>query len=251
MAILFDDASLQFLQKDSIDIADLTNFSMSIWFNSNDITSQISSMISIVDKSVSDEYYTLRLRDDKVEFGARKNGNAEVTVATSTTFTANGWHNAIATYNLVSPTNGMKVYLDGGGSNSADSPSVQNLDRTSIGVLGNLAFDQEHMSGMLACAAVWNHNGTTVLGSREIALIANGAHPFSIELNRNITEPDSLVSFIPMYVPNTRDLVSSTQMTAFNSPTVGHPEPPLGCPPLDDLVYKVRGIDKKVVTRVI
>jgi len=222
MARKFDDASSEYLERDSAPLTAYP-FTMGCWFNSNDDKVD-QTLIFLGDKDAPDEWWRIVAEGsgagDPIRLLTRAGGGEE-NAASSTGYTVNTWHHACG--RGVSATD-RSAFIDGGSKgNDTVSLTPSNIDRVSIGRIGDISPD-EFMSGSIAEAAIWN----VALSDAEIAALGKGAHPFQFQ-------PISIVSYWSLVRDDGIDWVGGFDLTAFNTPTIST-HPPLAQRPVATLI---------------
>ena len=220
MAILFDDGSTEYLKRDA-GVRDVRPTTMACWFNSNDTT--VDQVLMGEGMSALNRYWGLMAAGtwtgDPVVL-QEKCGAAVVRIAKSTSaYTANKWYHVCG---IFVGTSERTVYLDGGSKNTrADaSDTVDTWNRTSIGCSYKAGVANLPMSGLVANAAIWN----VALTDEQVAALAAGAHPFMVR-------PDAIVAYWPLYtIGHLTDIISGSDMTAFNTPATSADGPPITYP---------------------
>lgn len=214
MARLFDDAASDKLE---FDVAPLTTtpFSMGCWFNP-DVTTKSMTLMSISDKDATNQQHaliadgaTLLSAGDPVVAASR--GVTFGFASTSTAFSASVWQHALGVWGSATD---RRVYLNGGGKGTnASNKTATNLDRISIGVLGDSS-PSNFMDGLIADAALWNVS----LSDDDAAALAAGVSPLLIR-------PDALVAYWPLigaYSPEI-DEVGAFPLTLTGTAQADHP----------------------------
>ena len=163
--------------------------SFSLWFNSDSITAnQVICCIS--DTGSIGNYFAIELRGAEVgaeadAVAAVKRGTTFTQAFTTSTYSANTWHHAGATF---SSGSSFAAYIDGGskGTNTnAETPS--GLDVLVLGVLSRTT-DIAYFDGDLAEFGIWN----VELTDNEMKMLAAGVSPLHVR-------PDSLVYYLPIH----------------------------------------------------
>lgn len=233
MARLFNDASSEYLEIDQAVISDVP-CAMVGWFTSNSLLDgQI--IIGIADKDVGVRSMGIAARGDFVGdpvhawsfFGDYRAAES------SSGYSANTWHHVAG---LWASATDRRVLLDHGskGTNS-QSQTASNLDRSSIGRVGDSS-PGNYMSGRIAEAAVWdlsNWPGATGTDKADeferlvIPALAVGYSPLFFRRG--------LVAYWPLggqlsddnsanETAGDRDIIGGYDMTPFNTPSVAdHP----------------------------
>ena len=151
MARLLDDGSTQYLEIDSAVVSDEA-FTMACLFNTDDDTAN-QALMCIGDKDVANHQHALMANGDiggDVVSAQTRAGGAFTRASTSSGFTAGTWHHACG---LFIADASRKAYIDGAneGTNVTDL-TVANIDRTSIGRLGDSGSPSGYMYGKIAQA---------------------------------------------------------------------------------------------------
>ena len=211
MAYLFDDASSEYMQRDSTTITN-EPLTLAAWFNTNDVSIH-QQIMWIGDKDVDNMYWYLAVRGDvagdPVQAGTR--GTSTRTADTTTGATVNTWHHACATF---SGDTDRTAYIDGGSSaNDTASATVTGADRMSIGA-ARRSSPFGYFSGLIAECAVWN----VVLTAAEVAILAAGYSPLFVR-------PQSLINYWDLiHHPTTpKDLIDGTAITRSGADPAAHP----------------------------
>ncbi len=210
MARAFDDASSEYLELDSAPVT-AAPFTLSCWFNSDDLT--VNQMLMFVgDKDSTEDFWRLSAKGDTGGDPLRFNVNdgTSGSADTSTGYSASTWHHACA---VETASNNRACFIDGG-SKGTDATSVSPVaaDRVSIGRSGDSSPGQ-YMSGNIAEAAIWS----VALSDAEVALLAKGFSPLFIQ-------PHNLVAYWPLIRDDDNDWIGGFDLAAFNTPTVAtHP----------------------------
>ena len=185
MAILFDDASSQYLEYAGA-VRSAHALSMACWFNSDDTTNN-QSLISIGTNGGSARWALIAaggIVSDPIRAQSMNSAGSAGNAASGSGYLANTWHHAGGVF---SASNSRIAYIDGtAGSANTTSITVSGVDRTTIGAawattLGN------YMSGVIAEAAVWN----VALTSADMASLARGFCPW-------LVRPESIVAYWPL-----------------------------------------------------
>jgi len=168
-AILFDDGSSQYIGRSLVDTAIPTAAPMTMicWFNSNDITANQVLMSIAVAGAGGLSVMGLQARgdvDQKARAFLRDEIQSWVYSASSDTFSANTWHQAVAVF---ASSTSRTVYLDGvAGTPETTSCTPAGLDTIEIG-RGESSTPFGYMSGLISHAMLYNR----VLSASEIALL--------------------------------------------------------------------------------
>lgn len=218
MARLFDDGDSEYLEVDSAPVLTET-LSMACWFNSDD-TGANQGLVYIGDSGSTTHRFQLMIRGgtggDPVIARARDPG-ADGEAATSSGYSANTWHSALATF---TNDTSRAAYIDGAnkGTDSTDV-AVVGPDRISVGRAGD-ASPGDYMSGMIAEVAVWD----VALTDGDALILAAGFSPLFIK-------PENLVFYAPL-VRTDEDRIGAIGLVAVNGPTVAtHPRIIYPAPP--------------------
>ena len=201
MALLFDDASSQYLEASS---AVLTGsiLTMACWARPDDISGP-RILMALNDASSEDNYHSLGLEGGFPIARTRGTGNADAIHATAPTLNtyqhyAGVWSGAAS----------RAIFLDGINKvTDATSETPAGIDTTAIARLSTLT-PGSFWSGRVAEAAIWN----VALTDAEITQLALGVSPLLIR-------PDNLVAYWPIFTDGT-DVVGTFNATAFNGPTI-------------------------------
>lgn len=215
MAILFDDASTEYLEVNSPP-ATAAPFSMACWFRSDSVA-LTQGLMSICDKDAANHIWGLRAAGatggDPVQLSALA-GGAAASASTSSGYSANTWHHACG---VETSSTSRAAFIDGGSKGTdTTSRSPAGADRISIAREG-LSTPQLYLSGDVAEAAVWN----VALTDAEVASLGQGFSPLFIR-------PQSLVFYLPMISlvagGTQRDWIGARGMVENNTPaTSAHP----------------------------
>lgn len=225
MAILFDDASLEYLDGAS-ELATVP-FTMACWFKT-DQTALWQGLMSQVDQDGTTFHHSL-ITDGSAHVGAYTKVSGTSGAGYSfDTYSANTWHHACGVW--VSAEE-RKAYLDGAVGNTDTTVMVMaNVDAVSIGAIAR-STPYLFTSGSIAEAAIWNIN----LSANRIAALAAGAWPPSIR-------PDQLVGYWPMHNVNMiDDIVGDNVMTAYNTPVSSGEHPSIIYPHSPRVIGDVSG----------
>ena len=177
----------------------VTPFSVACWFYSDEAAHQ--TLLSISDGGNNTFYVRFRSNG-----ALRAYANGEL-AETSSTFSLNEWHHALAVF---ASSTSRAIYGDGGSKGTDTDPvTPSGINIVRIG----RAAGGEYFSGGLAEVGVWNVALTDV----EVAFLATGVSPLSVRSG-------NLVGYWPLLGPTaTGDNDFSTQnrfhLTAYNSPT--------------------------------
>lgn len=220
MARALDDTTEQYLEIDT-GIVTVPPFTLACWFRTDDVTLR-NTLIFIGDKDITWKYHALRMDGDRtndpiamVTSGATTSKQA----LTSTGASANTWHHACG---IVAADDDRRAFIDGGskGTETTDCGAVANVNRTSIGRMGDSS-PTYYLSGQIAEAAIWN----AALLDAEVAILAHGFSPLFVR-------PQSLVAYWPLIRTEDQDRVGGHHVTPYNSPTVtAHPPVLYPAPP--------------------
>lgn len=226
MAYTLDDASTQYLSNSSA-VKALVPFTMSIWFQVDDMAAHPDWLMSLSDYDRGDTQaiYGVRFRGDLGgdPIAAQQ---SNVQAITGNGCTVNTWHHA---FGVFSANDSRTCMLDGDignkGSNSvsrAASPATE----TYIGALGYNSTITVH-SGILAEAAIWG----VALTDAEGVMLSKGYSPLLIR-------PQSLLYYVRAIGRNSpeMDLVGGYDMTLNGGPTVAD-HPPIRYPVSPQLIH--------------
>ena len=236
MSILFDDASIQFAQRDETPVVSFPfAIACRIYLDDDTITQ---TLVCLTDRNSDVSYFAL-----EVEAGGKiraktvgVNGRIELAI-TGTAITPNTWHHALGIWKAEAD---VEVYIDGvsqgtspgsadgsGGINppiffdsSGGMAGPTGLDTITIGRLSTLV-PANYTSGRIAEATIWDNS--TALAADEI----NDLGPD--KLDPLLVRTDEIVFHTPLFdvVPDpTIDIIGSLNLTLFNSPVVAD-HPPL------------------------
>lgn len=217
MAILFDDAATEYLERDAAPVTAVP-LTMACWFNVDEDAKTFELMwIGDKDAAPNNEEFGLRANPaaagDPVQASIRSAGTS-VAAATTTGLTVGQWHHACG---VQSATNARAAYIDGGskGTNTSNLTPA-GLDRIAIGRSGRPT-PANYTSGNVAEAAVWN----VALTDAEIALLGKGFSPLFFR-------PEKLVFYSPLIRLAAggvqRDWIGGFDLTEFNTPaSAAHP----------------------------
>jgi hypothetical protein len=211
MALLFDDASSQFLKHNAV-VKATAPLTMSAWFYADDLanTGYICSVCLRSTAAVT-TIYGLRFRGDQGgdPISAQYDGNV---VLSSNSVSANTWHHGAAVF---ASTSSRSVYLDGTKASTADTVNVSGATSTYIGAIGYNNTDTAFFSGRIAEVAIWG----VALNDAFVDMLATGASPLIIPQH-------NLLAYWPLdgRVSPERDRVADFEMTLNNAPTYAdHP----------------------------
>lgn len=223
MAILFDDAASEYLTIASVP---MTNepITMACWFYSDSLTAG-QTLLALGDSGGVNGIFALEAAGDQggdpVRAAKGTDGGTFGIAATTSGYSANTWHHAIATF--TSDTE-RAVYIDGGsvGSNvtnitdpTADNLAVGASHRSTAGRL---------MSGRIAEAAIWD----VILSADDRAILALGFSPLFVK-------PENLVFYLPMLAlggaGTQYDWIGNRAMAEINTPATAEHPPQIIYPP--------------------
>jgi len=213
MAILFDDASSQYLVPNpTVAVVSAYPFSMGCWFRSNDAT--VNQHLLTVFQLLADNqnFWSLAARGavagDPVRFACTAAGSNNV-ADTTTGFTAGVWHHALA---VGTSATSRTVYIDGGSSATATTNLTPgSLTQTAIGGMPDTGPDN-YASADIGEAAFWS----LALTAADAASLFTGASPL-------LVRPEGLVAYWPLLGNNVGaagepDLIGGAQMNWTNGP---------------------------------
>lgn len=184
MALLFDNASTEYLQISSV--LGLTGWSITIsaWFYHDEATLQCA--VNLADGGVDTKQINLHIENTHAVFATRVNGGSVGTATTSTTGTINTWGHACGVY---ASNTSMTAYLNGGGAVESTVNVTWPLGSTPRTAIGrrSIASPDLYFSGRLAEVAIWN----VALDASEVAALAKGFSPLLIR-------PSALVAYWPL-----------------------------------------------------
>ena len=210
MALLFDDASSQYLSNANA-IVTAVPLSMAAWVY-KDSTTATGSIISI-GASATLAHMTMRYNSNEDVVAMSRSVLAGANSASSSGAGSNDvWVHAAAVF---ASSTSRSAYRDGGNkaTDVVDTTPLL-LDRIYIGQDANSA-GSNFMSGRMAEPAIWN----VALSDADFADLAKGYWPPMIR-------PDALVAYWPLYgrASPEPDLIGAFDMTLNNAPTqVEHP----------------------------
>ena len=209
MAYLFDDASSQYIENLSA-IVTGAPFSISCWFNSDDIT-QVQTLVDIGDKDLSSDvqHHALLIVSSQVWALSQNVTNAQA-VDTGAAMSSNVWYHAAGVW---TNNESRAAFRDGGNKGTEGTLKLPSgLDCTRFGKRAN-AVNTQYLSGKLAEVGIWD----VALTDAEIAILGRGYSPYTVC-------PQSLVFYLPL-VRGISDMSESLRtLTAYNTPTVSaHP----------------------------
>lgn len=188
-------------------------FTLACWFNSDNIgISQV--LMSVGDTATADNYHYLRaagsVAGDPIQAGSAASGTAR-NAATGTGYSASTWHHACGVFAAAAD---RAAFIDGGskGTNT-QSTSPAGLDATAIGRL-ETSTPANHMSGMIAEAAIWD----VALTDAEVALLAAGYSPLFVR-------PQNLVAYWPLIGRTSPEIdpIGKFEMTVTGAVVAAHP----------------------------
>lgn len=212
MSRLFDDAASDRLTNANAVIVGYP-FTLACWFNSDNIgISQV--LMSVGDTGTADNYHYLRaagsVASDPVQAGSAAGGTAR-NAATTTGYSTNTWHHACGVFTAAAD---RAAFIDGGskGTNT-QSTSPAGVDATAIGRL-ETSTPANHMSGMIAEAAIWD----VALTDAEVALLAASYSPL-------LVRPQNLVAYWPLIGRTSPeiDTIGRFEMTVTGAVVAAHP----------------------------
>jgi len=173
--------------------APLTNepFTISCWFNSDDVTT--GACLVSLSQGVSDSVgWGLEARGDVANDPVRARKGATAYAVTTTGFSAATWHHACGVW---AADNDRRAYLDGGGegTDTANIADPVTPDRLTIGCHGDYSPSNFH-KGRIAEVFIWN----AALAANEILMLANGGHPWMVR-------PGNIVFAMPLFGTTTAE----------------------------------------------
>jgi hypothetical protein len=181
---------------------------MCCWFNSTSIL--VNQGLLAIQRASDSDYFGLaasgNVAGDPVVAYINGASAGNVTLSTTTGYSANTWHHACAVFTSATS---RAVFLDGGGkTTNTTSRTPTGLTKLNIGVYqaGGSAFDA--IAGSIAEIGIWND----ALTDAEVASLAKGVSPALIR-------PQSLVRYRP-FVRSTQCVRSNTTLAATGAPTV-------------------------------
>ena len=187
-------------------------FTMACWANPDNVTVDHTAMAMQLDSAANEAYLLVLaggIAGDPVRARARS-AAANANSNTSTSFTSGAWQHVCAVF---TSTSSRTAYLNGGGAVENTTLSVPaGMDKWRIGSRGTIANDWTN--GKIAEAAVWD----VALTATEVAVLATGAHPFTVR-------PGSLVYYNPIigkFSPEI-DLISGNNTTVTGAVAFAHP----------------------------
>lgn len=213
MAILFDNASSEYMEVDSAPVT-AAPFTMGCWFYSDE-TSGSSTIMYLGNKANTTSYWRIDAALDTANdpLAMVVSESTPTTTNTSTFITQNTWMHACLS---VTSATDRTIYLNGGGAvQSTTSRAPSGADRLSIARFGG-STPSQYFSGRIAEPFVYN----AALSAADIALLAAGASPFFVR-------PNALVYYLPMIALGSTtqtDWIGGRVMTEANTPvTAAHP----------------------------
>ncbi len=185
------------------------------WARAPDVTTHHIPLIAVVDKDAADHIVRVDFRGDRAGdpvsvFINGDGGPAIDDLNTTTGYSANTWHHLCV---VSGSGTSHAVYLDGGGkATSSGTANLANLDRVSIGRIGDSTpFDS--YDGEAADCAIWN----VALTDAEVLELAARRSPLSVR-------SDKLVFYSRMIRDEDVDIVGQLSLTPTGSPTIAeHP----------------------------
>ena len=214
MGILFDDASSQYLQRDSAPVTDAP-FAMLCWGNCDDQTDDCC-LVSIGDKDSATEWWAATLRgglaNDPLRFYAIDGTTGYVD--TTGPFTANTWEHYCA---VEAASNSRLVYINGGAEGtSSTEKSPDGADRVAVGRTAD-STPGDYMSGTIAEVAIYQLTGGAFT-AQELGALAAGCSP------RMVRSGELVAHWRLRTNTDLADTIGSYDLTAYNTPTTGtHP----------------------------
>lgn len=193
------DGTTQYLTKS---ITESLPFSFACWFNS---TSAATNQVLVAEYTASANSAVMDVNAGNV----RAFVSSGTTATSSTSYSANTWNHACATF----ASGGSAVYLNGGGKGTGTVTSIGSPTATYIGSkLGTGIF----FSGQIAFAAIWN----VQLSDVEAAALGGGADPRRVR-------PQALIEVVPLVFSGAVGFsyISSTAWTLGASPGLGASNP--------------------------
>lgn len=181
--------------------------SIACWFQTDDVTPD--QMVISVGDATPDDMWGIELNNSPQVVRAKcYDGGVFQHAESGTTYTADTWHHACATF--ASDTS-RTIWLDGAGEGSnATGSSPGASDEIAIGIHIDRASDP--LSGMIAEVGIWS----TTFTIAEALQLAAGYSPL-------LVRPESLVCYIPL-IRGLGSVVGDFGLTASGSPTaVAHP----------------------------
>lgn len=184
MAILFDDASSEYLEYAGA-VRSSQALSMACWFNTDDNTIG-QALISIGTNGGVAKWVLSaagNVASDPVRATSFNTGGTSAASST-TSFSMNTWHHAGAVF---ASNTSRTAYLDGvAAAANTTSIAVSGIDRTTIGARWSTTLDQ-YMSGMIAEAAVWSGS----LTDADMLMLSKGFCPLMVK-------PATLIAYWPL-----------------------------------------------------
>lgn len=177
MSVVFDDASVEYLETTDASLPTDWPLTVGVWFKSDDAAiDQALFGISDKDTAPDNAYLTARgaVAGDPVRVNAQSSGEAGA-ADTSTGYSTNTWHHACGVW--TSDTS-RAAFIDGG-SKGTDTTTVSidvAWDRMRIGYLAD-STPALPFSGKIAEVAIW----TTALSDSEVSDLAGGKSPLEIQ----------------------------------------------------------------------
>lgn len=212
MAILFDDASSQYLEYAGA-VAATTPLTMACWFNSDSLDLSQILMSLGTNGGVARQVLVAAgaVGGDPIEAQSVTSGGAISAGESASGYSADTWHHAGGVW---SSATSRIAYLDGVAGATNTVARATSADRTTIGARWSTTLGA-FLSGKIGEAAIW----TAALTTAELVILAKGFSPLFVR-------PGSLVAYWPMMGRNdpSRDLIGGAALTWTNTPTVAaHP----------------------------
>lgn len=209
MARLFDDGSNEYLEIDSVPFARSypATFACRFRVDADGIDPMLMTM---VDKSRPDEMMVMYANMSAVgnPLSVFMRNTSVNVISTSTGISVGTWHHGCVVF---TDETDISVFLDGGGEgNGTGDAAITDLDRVSIGRVGD-SNPGNYMSGDIAEPAIWDGG----ISNAEVAVLAADYSPLFVR-------PQNLVAYWPL-VRGLNDIVGGFDMVASGTVVSAHP----------------------------
>lgn len=212
MARLFTAANSEYLEIDSPPVTDFP-FTFACWFKATTSTANMQ-LMAIADKDAPNYWNRLFTTTGNQIRAQTRAGGPNQHATTSNTFSDGAWHHALGVW---PDADSRTAVLDGNYGSSATNSitmSIANMDRISLGRLGDSS-PAAYYNGAMAEVAVWN----VALSQTQGETLSKGFSPL-------LVKPESLVLYMPMNRPsgNEVDYINLLTLTDYNTVTdTDHP----------------------------
>lgn len=208
MAVLFDDASSEYLEYAGAVVTGVP-LTMAAWVKSDETPPSSGQIAVAIDRSGSTHGYRIGWVPAFIRYYASASETPDKEGRAISPFgeTWGVWRHLCGVF---AAADSRAVYVDGG-NKGIDVANVtpSSLDLTGIGRASWAPSRLAFWSGVVAWPCIWN----VALTDEEVAELATGAWP-------PLIRPESLVAFWPLYsVNDMRDIKGGYNLTAYNTPT--------------------------------